>query len=90
MTMYFDDGIEVEPKSILGADSDGGETLEKTMDEQPKTSPKFSKSFLEFMESTFDIRKSINYEDSIEKLKGIQEVISYMRYLYENDFKLNY
>lgn len=88
MTTYFGD-IEVEPKSILGADSDG-ETLEKTMDEQPKTSPKFSKSFLEFMESTFDIRKSINYEDSIEKLKGIQEVISYMRYLYENAFKLNY
>ena len=83
MTMYFD---EEEPKSIIGADSE--DSLEKTM-EEPKVSPKFSKSFLEFMENTFDIRKSINYEDSIEKLKGIQEVISYMRYLYNNDYKLN-
>lgn len=83
MTMYFD---EEEPKSIIGADSE--DNLEKTM-EEPKVSPKFSKSFLEFMENTFDIRKSIHYEDSIEKLKGIQEVISYMRYLYNNDYKLN-
>lgn len=83
MTMYFD---EEEPTSIIGADSE--DSLEKTM-EEPKVSPKFSKSFLEFMENTFDIRKSIHYEDSIEKLKGIQEVISYMRYLYNNDYKLN-
>lgn len=83
MTMYFD---EEEPTSIIGADSE--DSIEKTM-EEPKVSPKFSKSFLEFMEDTFDIRKSIYYEDSIEKLKGIQEVISYMRYLYNNDYKLN-
>ena len=55
MTMYFD---EEEPKSIIGADSE--DSLEKTM-EEPKVSPKFSKSFLEFMENTFDIRKSIHY-----------------------------
>lgn len=73
-------------KSIIGADSD--DTVSETTSVKEETSPKFSKAFLEFMEDTFDIRKSIYYEDSIEKLKGIQEVIGYMRRIYENNFRL--
>lgn len=73
-------------KSIIGADSE--ETVVNPTAVNEETSPKFSKAFLEFIEDTFDIRKSIYYEDSIDKLKGIQEVVGYLRRLYENNFKL--
>ena len=73
-------------KSIIGADSE--DTVGNPTGVTEETSPKFSKAFLEFIEDTFDIRKSIYYEDSIEKLKGIQEVVGYMRRLYDNNFRL--
>lgn len=82
MTLYFDE-IQ-DTKSIIGADSE----VETVSGEDVRTSPKFSKSFLEYMEDTFDIRKMVNYEDSIEKIKGVQSVLDHMRLLYENDFKI--
>lgn len=83
--MSFMDDKE-DTNSLVGADY-GSEVEE--VKENTKTSPKFSKAFLEFLEDTFDIRKSIYYEDSIEKLKGVQEVLTYLRMLYNNNFKLN-
>ena len=54
-----------------------------------RTSPKFSKAFLEYMETTFDTRKMLAYSMSLEELKGVQGVIDHMRYLYEHNFRLD-
>lgn len=67
------------PKEELGVTSEG---------EDYKTSPKFSKSFLEYMEETFDIRKSVHYCTSTDYLKGVQSVLDHMKYLYENNYRL--
>lgn len=72
-------------KEELGASSlvDNDEFEE----EHERTSiPSCSKDFLEYMEDLFDIRKIINYSDSLDELKGIQCVLNKMRQLYDNHF----
>lgn len=54
-----------------------------------RTSPKFSKAFLDYMETTFDTRKMLAYAMSLDELKGVQGVLDHMRYLYKNNFILD-
>lgn len=66
------------------------ETDGEDSEESPvRTSPKFSKAFLEYMETTFDTRKMLAYSMSLEELKGVQGVIDHIRYLYEHNFRLD-
>lgn len=69
-------------------DNDNDEE-ESTDSSSVRTSPKFSKAFLEYMESTFDTRKMLVYAMSLDELKGVQSVLDHMRYLYKHNFRLD-
>lgn len=44
--------------------------------------PKVPKNLLEHLKEKFDIRRSIAYEQSLEYLKGVQDVLDYLDYLH--------
>lgn len=44
--------------------------------------PKVPKELLEHVKDRWDIRKNISYEQSVDYLKGVQDVLDYLDYLY--------
>lgn len=73
----------------ITSEHDNGDDEESTDSSSVRTSPKFSKAFLEYMESTFDTRKMLVYAMSLDELKGVQGVIDHLRYLYKHNFRLD-
>lgn len=84
------DNFEFTPSDLdLGVATTSEIEGEDSVESPVRTSPKFSKAFLEYMENTFDTRKMLAYSMSLEELKGVQGVIDHMRYLYEHNFRLD-
>lgn len=65
----------------------GVDSLEESLDKPNDTSPSFSKEILEYLEDTFDIRKMIHYNMTVDYYKGVQSVLDHLRYLYDHNFQ---